>query len=592
MKTKIRKIWDVLKYFFPTAHSVRPRYFLMLAIQVVLRSITPFISIIFPKLIIDELLSNQSVPLLVLYVSLLVGLNLIFKALHEVLKCTIEDDSDVIQRYFEMQIGVKSMNMDYQYTEDSEVLNQKNKARNGVYMNGGVEGLANTLVQIVSSVIVFIGVFSIILTTSPWVLLFVLLSVVFSTYIHTKVIRINRKYYEKTSNVQRISDYIFYDLFSFRYGKDVRLYHLSPLFEEKGTKVKDTLFHLQKEESTKVTRLNTFQIIFSSIMDFAGYFYIGWLALSKRFGIGTFTMSIAAMTSLSSSLSSIIDSFVNLNRDSDYLNDYISFIRYPDTLEKHDLPVPDSSSYTIELKDVSFKYPNTEKYVLKHINLTIHAGERLSIVGLNGEGKTTLVKLLTRLYDVTEGEIVINGTNIKEYEYSMYHQLFSVVFQDFKLFAFTIKENIWMDHIGKNPEALFILAGIKQKIDSLPLGMDTHIYKVFDDHGFEPSGGEGQKIAIARAIAKDAPIMILDEPTSALDPIAEYEIYHHFNLMIQNKTAVYISHRLSSCRFADKIALFHEGSLKEYGNHQSLMDAQGLYCEMYQTQSKYYSLHK
>jgi len=590
MKTNFRKVWKVLKYFFPVAHSVKPLYFVVLIVQVLLRSSMPFISIIFPKMIIDELLGNQNLGLLIVYASLLIGLNFILKAFHEILKCTIEDYSDAIQRHFEIQIGLKAMKMDYQYTEDPEVLTQKSKARSGMYMNGGVEGLSNLLVQMISALIVMVGEISIILLYSPWIILFILISVAFSTFVHIKTIQISRKYYLEISPLNKVGEYVFYDLTTFRYGKDVRLYQAASMFEEKANWYQKALFNNQKAENISTNRWNITQILFSGVLDIFAYLYIGWLALTKSIGIGTFTMLIVAMTSLSQSMKSIIDSFVDLKRDADYLNEYILFIEYPDVIEKNKLDIPIDQAMTIELKDVSFQYPKTDRFILKNVNLLIPSGERLSIVGLNGEGKTTLVKLITRLYDVTSGAILVNGVNIKEYDYEAYHQLFSVVFQDFKLFAFTIKENIWGDQEVHDELTIGELSGIQSKVDRLPKGLDTHIYKIFDEFGFEPSGGEAQKIAIARAIAKDAPIMILDEPTSALDPIAEYEIYHHFNTMIQNKTAIYISHRLSSCRFADKIALFHEGNLVEYGDHPSLINARGKYAEMYQTQSTYYSL--
>lgn len=231
---------------------------------------------------------------------------------------------------------------------------------------------------------------------------------------------------------------------------------------------------------------------------------------------------------------------------------------------------------------------------MEHVNLKLKAGEHLSVVGLNGAGKTTFVKLLCRLYDPTEGEILLDNVNIKEYDYEQYMNLFSPVFQDFKLFAFSIRDNILMgeeekDHTNEALHALFEQVGFSDKLDSLEHGMDTMLFKSFDKEGIEASGGEQQKIAIARALYKHAPVVILDEPTAALDPIAEYEIYRQFHSLVGGKTAIYISHRLSSCRFCDHIAVFSDGHVAEYGTHDTLVGKEnGIYAEMFAAQAQYY----
>lgn len=213
------------------------------------------------------------------------------------------------------------------------------------------------------------------------------------------------------------------------------------------------------------------------------------------------------------------------------------------------------------------------------------------MVGLNGAGKTTFIKLLCRLYDVTEGEILIDGVNIKEYSEEEYRKLFAVVFQDFELFAFSLKENIAFGEDAKEEEICraLSLAGFYEDAQKLPEGLDTILYKSFDEKGTELSGGQQQKTAIARALYKDAPIVILDEPTAALDPVAEYDIYRHFDTLVGGKTAIYISHRLSSCKFCDQIAVFAENTIKEYGTHDELIEkTDGIYAELFAAQAQYY----
>uniref|UniRef100_UPI0030795D70 ABC transporter ATP-binding protein n=1 Tax=Zhenhengia sp. TaxID=2944208 RepID=UPI0030795D70 len=243
-----------------------------------------------------------------------------------------------------------------------------------------------------------------------------------------------------------------------------------------------------------------------------------------------------------------------------------------------------------EFKNVWFKYPQAEDYTLKDVSLTLNSREKMSIVGQNGAGKTTFIKLLCRLYEPEKGEILINGVNVKEYAFDEYTKLLSVVFQDYKLFSFTIKENMSFNQACNEEELEIALqkSGVRDKVASLDKGVETSLYKNFDKEGTELSGGEMQKLAIARAIYKNAPIVVLDEPTAALDPYAEYEIYAKFNELVKNKTAIYISHRLSSCRFCDKIAVFDKGRLIEQGTHTELKEQDGKYAQMWKAQAQYY----
>jgi ATP-binding cassette subfamily C protein len=305
-------------------------------------------------------------------------------------------------------------------------------------------------------------------------------------------------------------------------------------------------------------------------------------------------MLIASADVFSQSLQSVLEFSLDTAKKTTYINEFIKFLDYPDTLEKNKLPVSRVGAYEFEFKNVSFRYPRSNDYVLKNLNLKLSSGEHLSIVGLNGAGKSTFVKLLCRLYDVTEGEILLNGINIKEYDYREYLDLFSVVFQDFKLLAYPIRENITLGNKKQLSDDKILdlcrVSGIEEKIEALDRGLDTSLYKTFDKEGIEPSGGEAQKISIARALAKDAPIVILDEPTASLDPIAEYEIYNSFDNLVGSKSAVFISHRLSSCRFSDVIAVFDQCILREYGTHEELVHKEGgIYASMFAAQAQYYT---
>ncbi|MBS7034897.1 MAG: ABC transporter ATP-binding protein [Clostridium sp.] len=277
----------------------------------------------------------------------------------------------------------------------------------------------------------------------------------------------------------------------------------------------------------------------------------------------------------------------------------LEYLNIEDVLKKGTLPVEkrafcdgSDNEYEIEFRDVSFQYPGSDTCALRHINLKFRVGERLAVVGMNGSGKTTFIKLLCHLYDPTEGEILLNGIDIRKYDYEEYMKIFSVVFQDFKLFSFSLGQNVAadMDYDTKRVEACLDAAGFDNRRTSMPDGLKTCLYKDFEENGVEISGGEAQKIALARALYKDAPFIVLDEPTAALDPIAESEIYSKFNDIVGNRTAIYISHRLSSCRFCDEIAVFDNGQIVQLGSHEELAaDTGGKYHELWNAQAQYYN---
>ena len=298
---------------------------------------------------------------------------------------------------------------------------------------------------------------------------------------------------------------------------------------------------------------------------------------------------------------SLADLFTALEEYSVSGNRQLSTLEYlniEDVLARGKLPVEKrafceggDNEYEIRFRDVSFRYPGSEEYALRHVNIRFHVGERLAVVGPNGSGKTTLIKLLCRLYDPDEGEILLNGINIKKYDYKEYMGIFSVVFQDFKLFSFCLGQNVaaGVDYDREKAGSCLEKAGFAVSTDKLPSGLDTYLYKDYEGDGVEISGGEAQKIALARALYKDAPFIILDEPTAALDPVAEYEIYSKFNEIVEDKTAIYISHRLSSCRFCDEIAVFDHGEIIQRGSHEQLVsDVNGKYYELWHAQAQYY----
>ena len=340
------------------------------------------------------------------------------------------------------------------------------------------------------------------------------------------------------------------------------------------------------------------------------------------FGIGNFILYRGTVERFVNAFSGVAKGVASLRENNECLLELYRFLDLPDDMYQGTLAVEkrDDIDYEIEFRDVSFRYPGTETWVLRHVDMKFRIGDKLAIVGENGSGKTTFIKLLCRLYDPTEGEILLNGINIRKYNYREYLSIFSVVFQDFQLLAMELGKNVaagdradrrWgllvsdrnkrpgrMEGNGRETEGDYDRekaaeclekAGLSQWLSARPGGLDTILYKDLDEKGVQISGGEAQKIAIARSLYRDAPFMILDEPTAALDPVAEYEIYTRLNEIVGDKTAIYISHRLSSCRFCDEIIVFHEGSIVQRGSHERLLaEGEGKYKELWNAQAQYY----
>lgn len=324
------------------------------------------------------------------------------------------------------------------------------------------------------------------------------------------------------------------------------------------------------------------------------YGFVCLKAWAGAFGLGAVTQYVAAITQMTSGVALCFSVIGDSRNNAVFLEQVFDFLDMPNEMYQGSLTVEKrrDRKYEVEFKDVSFKYPGSGDYALSHVNMKFEIGKRMAVVGMNGSGKTTFIKLLCRLYDPTEGEILLNGIDIRKYNYAEYMMIFSVVFQDFSLFALTLAENVAAGETYERARVLDCLdkAGFAERLKSLPEGIDTYLYKDYNKDGINVSGGEAQKIAIARTLYKDAPFIILDEPTAALDPIAEAEIYEKFNEIVGDKTAIYISHRLSSCKFCDEILVFDEGAVIQQGSHEALVaDHGGKYYELWQAQAQYYT---
>lgn len=396
---------------------------------------------------------------------------------------------------------------------------------------------------------------------------------------------------------------------------DMRMYRQDVFGVDRMKEILDpktgVLHTMERDARGRMGGLFALSIAVSRSFTWVVYLFVCLKAWGGAFGVGSVTQYIGAIMSFSKGLSGMLKVLGEMKVNSDTLKKIFAFLDIPNGMYQGSLTVEKRSDrkYEIEFRNVSFRYPNTESYVLKNISLKFKVGERLAVVGQNGSGKTTFIKLLCRLYDPTEGEILLNGIDIRKYDYREYLNVFSVVFQDFRLLSMSLGENV---AAGGGREALSApgrregrkmvngydrekaiqclqKAGLSEWLSAQPKGLDTILYKDLEEEGVQVSGGEAQKIAIARSLYHDAPFIILDEPTAALDPVAEYEIYTRFNEIVGDRTAVYISHRLSSCRFCDEILVFQEGHIVQQGSHEELLaDAGGKYSELWNAQAQYY----
>ena len=381
-------------------------------------------------------------------------------------------------------------------------------------------------------------------------------------------------------------------------GKDIRLYGAQPMVEQ----AMQAAEYPMQGWIRSIVRNNVASGFSSGfcagLMQLFAYLLVTLRTAAGALTVGSLVRYAGVLYQFSQAAANLFATITEFTVAAGRLESTESYLDLEDVLQKGTLPVEKRAfcergdmEYEIECRDVSFRYPGTDTWALRHVNLKFRVGERLAVVGRNGSGKTTFIKLLCRLYDPTEGEILLNGIDIRKYSYEEYLSLFSVVFQDFKLFSFELGQNVAASVEVDEGKAKACLeqAGFGERLRELPKGLHTCLYKDFEEDGVEISGGEAQKIALARALYKDAPFLVLDEPTAALDPVAEYEVYTGFNRMVGNRTAVYISHRLSSCRFCDEIVVFDEGQIVQRGSHESLLSQpNSLYARLWNAQAQYY----
>lgn len=493
-----------------------------------------------------------------------------------------------------------TMTMPFIYTEEPDMLDCNQRASQAVGGNyQGVEGMMHIIFDFAGALGAVIAGLSIISTINYKIVILMifigLANFFFSNYANRWC---KKNVWDPLAPWWRKRWYMDIALGDFSYAKDIRMFGLKKWLTKKFQEVNQIRYGYQKKNEHMWFWVTFASSTFWLLSQIIIYVYLIRCIINKTITIGNFTLYLSATSTFFECVMTMLNSINSFLHNSRYVDDFRSFydneklrINLPETTQKKEILKP-QKSYEFEFQNVSFKYPRAERYALQNISIKINAGERLAVVGLNGAGKSTFIKLLLRLYEPTEGKILLNGTDIQNYDINSYFDVFAPVFQEVNLFAMTFAENISMKAPDETDKELVkktvIQSGLEEKLNSLEKGLDTQLLKVIYDDGIDLSGGQKQKLALSRALYKNAPVVVLDEPTAALDAIAESKLYSDFDKLIGGKTSIYISHRLSSTQFCNNVAMFKDGKLIEYGTHDSLIKQNGEYANMFKIQAQYY----
>lgn len=556
-------------------------------------ALVPLASVIIPRYIINELMTGANYKSLILYISLLVGINFIGSICQAAFSGKMFTEKNVVFMEFQSALARKMAFCDQEQLENPEFLDIKERAHKFLYANGqGFGVVLDSILNIIGKVFVFAGLFTVLSMMSIWVVVMFIGLVLLNSYVESKVQKKYVLWDMEKAPIERRTSYLLGVMEDPGYGKEIRNYGLGDWISEK------VKIHLKRSEEfykKQIEILNRgkfFHSFMNLTREIISYGYLARQVICGFIGIGDFTMYLSALTQFSSAMTEVMKSVVNLKQFSGYYDALEQFINIPEHMRKGLCQEIPESPFEFAFHNVSFTYPGQSQAALSKVSLAFRSGEKLAVVGENGAGKTTFIKLLMRMYDPSEGIITLNGVDIRKLDYEKYQKIIGAVFQDYKLFSFSLRDNVAMKNEKGYEDSKIIdlleTSGLKEKYKKLPKGLDTYINKNFDVQGYVPSGGEGQKIAIARALYKDAQVLVFDEPTAALDPRAEYEIYQKFHKMSKGKLSLFVSHRLGSIHFCDRILVFKNGRVAEQGTHEELIEKSGEYAQLYQMQAEYY----
>lgn len=590
----MKTIWTFVKQVW----KVSPAYVLLILLNGLIGGGKIILNMVLPMFLIDELTGGRDVKKLILFGACIVANNVIMTFITDSLQKYRDVKDEWVQNVMVEKLGERIMNLEYSYLENTYYLDLKERAIFAVQNQSAIVAIITLIANTVQGVITLAGLMVILFTLGPVLMTAIAIGVVLMILIvkaasGTMVALMNR-----IIPINRIFGYYAGVAADKPAQKDLRLYHMDKLVTEKIRQSNETTCDEFDVANRKMGLANGANGVITEFISAFTYGYVGIRTISDMFGsritLGSLTMYVSSAITFSSTIIQFGENLIGLWQNSQFLVPYQEFMALKEeTIEDGGVSMDDIVE-TLEFRNVSFTYPKAEKPVLKNVSFAVKKGEKISIVGLNGAGKSTLVKLICRMYKADSGEILVNGRDIYDYDYLSYMNVISAVFQDYKLFNFTIEENISCRESGADENRVNYLideVGMREKIDTLPEGIHSRFGKEYDEDGVELSGGQGQKIAIARALYKKASMVILDEPASALDPIAEAEIYEKFNSLVEDKTAIYISHRMSSSVFCDRILIIDGGTVSDFDTHENLMKkTDSLYYKLFTSQAENYKL--
>lgn len=587
-----------LIHFLKLAWSVSPSYLILLVANSLCNAAKTLLNIILPMYLIDELTTGQDIKQLFLYGGLIVLNNVGMTLLANTFTRFIKVKESQTRMGMMKLMSEKIMNLEYSYLENPTYLDLKERAVFTINNQDAIANLIISLSDLLSKGATLVGLVAILITLGPVLIIVLVVGIALMLFIYSGISKYQTELMQEIIPINRRFGYYLNLAWNKEGQKDIRLYNMQKMITDRVIQFSNESCDLFESVQLRFGKaLGQMAAISEGIAAFS-YGYVGIRTISSVFGpqlsIGALTMYVSAAINFSTMVTSFGESAVSLMQFLSWLDPYMEFMSLAEETKQTGKEPFNGDVETIEFKDVTFTYPNAEKPVLKNISFSIKKGEKISIVGLNGAGKSTLVKLICRMYQADSGEILVNGKNIYDYDYMSYMDTISAVFQDYRLFNFTIAENVSCQQKNADQKEIHRLikeVGLEEKVAELPNGIESRFGKDYDEDGIEMSGGQSQKIAIARALYKKASMVILDEPASALDPIAEAEIYEKFNSLVEDKTAIYISHRMSSSVFCDRILIIDGGTVADYDTHENLMKkTESLYYKLFMSQAENYKL--
>lgn len=573
------------------------RLLVILLVEIFINSFIPFPNIIFGGIIVNAISQGNDFGLVVLYVVIMFGITYLLDILSIFIGKRKEFLLIKLTDKLVNDLNAKCITIDYEQFNDSATLDRIHSVYRTARGNNFFTSL-KIVCSMISKLITLIGVISIVTRLNVLLLFVVFVVIALQTVLQIIRVNNNRKYNMDSMADQRRLTFSSDLPTNIEKKKDVIMYDLGGLITRKLKSFQEAMLVFNRRRIREGGILDSITFTLTIAFQISAYILLGISAFAGQITIGDFTMGISSLLTFMSASAFLTTNIVNYNDSMFYINRHKSFFKIRSKFNnKSKITINDINleKIEIEFRNVSFRYPNSTSFVLKNINITLKTSEKLAIVGFNGAGKTSFVLLLTRMYDPTEGAIYLNGIDIRDIDYSDYLKIFATVNQDFSLLPFSLLENITGREAvafeeNTTIEQLFKDNGMGARLEKLYKGLDTPVTKVLSAAGVDFSGGEMQKIAIIRALFKNSPVLILDEPTSALDPMAEYEIYQKFSEMSNGKLTIYISHRISSTRFCDKIAVFDKGEIVEFGTFDKLMNLKGLYYDFFEKQAEYFAL--